>query len=260
VPTAPIAPVEEGAFDLAAELSEAIGSERDGGASGADDGFAAVFREFKKGVSRTLDEGDHQAHYDLGIAYREMGLLGDAAAEFRVAMASPARRIDCLHMLGLCALEQGGSAAAVAHFEQALGAKEVTAEQQLAVRFELGRAFEALGDRVRARAAFEAVASVDPAFCDVEERLERLDEEPKPQAPEAAAGFESFEDLIAEGAEAPAAASESFDDVIAEANDEADEAVLLDVPIEAEPAPPPAREPAPRRPVKTGRKKKISFV
>ena len=120
-----------------------------------------------------LSEGDHEAHYDLGIAYREMGLLGDAVSEFRAAMGSPARRIDCLHMLGLCTLEQGGAADAARHFEQALAAPDATPEQQLAVRFELGRAFDALGDRVRARAAFEAVAAVDPTFCDVEEWLER---------------------------------------------------------------------------------------
>ena len=228
-PTAPLPGGDDANFDLAAELSEVFGEDRDGasgsGASGSDDGFAAVFGEFKKGVSRMLSEGDHEAHYDLGIAYREMGLLGDAISEFRAAMGNDARRIDCLHMMGLCTLEQGSAAAAVQHFEEALAAKNATPEQQLAVRFELGRAFQALGDRVRARSAFEAVAAIDPTFCDVEERLETVDDESKPEAPAAAAGagFESFDDLMSEDAEAGAAAAsaqENFDDVIAEANDE----------------------------------------
>jgi hypothetical protein len=170
-------------------------------------------------------------------------------------------------MLGLCTLERGGAADSARYFEQALAAPEATAEQRLAVRFELGRAFEALGDRARAREAFEAVAAVDPTFCDVEEWLERTEEDAKPAAPEA--GFESFEDLIGEGAEEPAArqaAHESFDDVIAEANLEEDdepearEAPEADEP--AAPAPPPART-TPKRspaPAKPGRKKKISFV
>jgi tetratricopeptide (TPR) repeat protein len=275
-PTAPIPAAGEADFDLAAELSDAFDDDGDGasgsGARAADDGFAAVFSEFKKGVSKTLGAGDHEAHYDLGIAYREMGLLGDAAAEFRAAMGSPARRIDCLHMLGLCTLDQGGAAAAAEHFETALRAPEATPEQQLALRFELGRAYESLGDRARARGAFEAVAAVDPTFCNVEEWLERVEEGRKPEPPEAAAGggFESFEDLMSEGAEeAPAAeiSHESFEDVVTEANqDEADEPVALDEPLEAEPEP--AEEPPPRAAVRPGRmpaakparKKKISFV
>ena len=273
-PTAPLSADSEASYDLAAELSEAFGDDKDGssgsGAATADDGFAAVFGEFKKGVSRMLSAGDHEAHYDLGIAYREMGLLGDAVSEFRAAMGSPARRIDCLHMLGLCTLEQGDAADSARYFEQALAAPEATPEQKLAVRFELGRAFDALGDRIRARAAFEAVAAVDPTFCDVEEWLERTDEDAKPQAKAAAedAGFESFEDLMGEGAEAPEtgeAAHESFDDVIAEANQEDAEPEALEAPLEDEPAAPmpPSRAKADRRPApaaKPARKKKISFV
>ncbi len=208
-----------------------------------------------------LSEGDHEAHYDLGIAYREMGLLGDAVSEFRAAMGNPARRIDCLHMMGLCTLDQGQAAAAVKHFEEALAAKDATPEQQLAVRYELGRA----------RNAYEAVFAIDPTFCDIEEKLENVDDESKPEVAEAAgaAGFESFDDLMGEDAETsePAASGqENFDDVVAEANDEDAEPETLDAPIEEEPeAPEP--EPAPRASAKKnlpaakpGRKKKISFV
>ncbi|HEY8154260.1 MAG TPA: tetratricopeptide repeat protein [Myxococcota bacterium] len=267
-PTAPLSAEGEASFDLAAELSEAFGDDKDGSSGGAagaaDDGFASVFGEFKKGVSRMLSEGDHEAHYDLGIAYREMGLLGDAVSEFRAAMGSPARKIDCLHMLGLCTLEQGGASDAARFFEQALAAPDSTPEQQLAVRFELGRAFDALGDRVRARAAFEAVAAVDPGFCDVEEWLERTDENAKPESQAAGAGFESFEDLIGEDADAPEAVeagNESFDDVIAEANEEEaePEEPETDEPVAA----PPPRKAATRGKApaaKPARKKKISFV
>jgi len=277
-PTAPLPGGDEASFDLAAELSEAFDDDRNGasasGAGAPDDGFASVFGEFKKGVSKMLSEGDHEAHYDLGIAYREMGLFTDAVSEFRAAMGNPARRIDCLHMMGLCTLDQGSAAEAVQHFEAALAAKEATPEQQLAVRFELGRAFQALGDRVRARAAFEAVAAVDPGFCDVEERLEHVDEEHKPDKSEGAgaAGFESFDDLMGEDAETGESASaehESFDDVIAEANDEQAAAEVVDAPLDDEPeAAEPEPVPAPRAPAKKspapaakpGKKKKISFV
>ena len=60
--TAPDMPQEENprraAFDLAAELSEALSGGGAGGAATAEDGFASLFREFKRGVSQTLGEGD----------------------------------------------------------------------------------------------------------------------------------------------------------------------------------------------------------
>ena len=71
----------------------------------------------------------------------------------------------------------------------------------MAARFELGRAFEGIGDRDRARAAWEVVAAVDRDFCEVGTRLAQLDDSgakvtvagPSPEA-----AYESFDDLIAE--------------------------------------------------------------
>ncbi len=258
------APAPAGDFDLAAELSEALDEVSGPGASGnaaatADDGFASVFRDFKKGVSASLSAGDHEAHYDLGIAYREMGLLEDAMSELRAAAESPARRVDGLHMLSQCALALGRPAEAVAQLEQALAAAGLTREQTLAVRFELGRAFEGVGDLERARESWELVASLDPLFRDVEAQLVRLDEIRKPAAPPvapaAAAAAGSFE------------AFESFEDVIAEAAAEADAPLAPPAaaePAEREPEPEPEWEPAPEEKPEpeapARRRKRISFV
>jgi len=203
------AEAEEATFDLAAELSDVFEDDEKGDSlSGVSDhGFEAVFREFKKGVREQLSESDYEAHYDLGIAYREMGLCEDALAEFRIALASPERKLACLHMLGLCALDLGRSEDATSHLEQALALPDIPEPEQAALRFDLGRAFEARGDLARARAAYEAVSEVDPDYQDVASRLQALisgggasaesglasdDDE------EAVETFESFDDLIAE--------------------------------------------------------------
>jgi tetratricopeptide (TPR) repeat protein len=225
--TAPVTAEESGAaaFDLAAELSEALADETAAPAATADDdGFVALFREFKKGVSRTLDEGDVETHFDLGIAYREMGLLDDAIGEFHYALGSGARRLDALHMMGLCALDLGRATDAVGHLEQALASPEVPAPREAALRYDLGRAYEALSDRERALGAFARVVELDAAFQDAAQRIESL----RASAPEgegaAAASegeaYESFDDLIAQSAEEapaappapPAETYESFDE------------------------------------------------
>jgi tetratricopeptide (TPR) repeat protein len=276
---APSFPAGEAAgFDLAAELSDALDDDAEssgGGSASADDGFAAVFGEFKKGVSEALDASDHEAHYDLGIAYREMGLLEDATAEFRQAMRSAERRIDSLHMLGLCALEADRVGEAREFLEHALASQDVSREQELAIRFELGRAHDRAGDLVAARDAWERVAAIDPGFCEVEDVLAELDERAKADegGGEASAAFESFDDLVEEAA-SPANGSEaeqheSFDDLIAQVNAEldAEEALALgeDDAAPERPAPAPRSEPtvgngAGAAPAAGRRRKKISFV
>jgi tetratricopeptide (TPR) repeat protein len=225
----------EAAFDLAAELSEVLADDDRRGPSGpqsgvVDDGFAAVFREFKRGVQRTVSEGDYETHYDLGIAYREMGLLEDAVGEFRLAMDSSKRRLDSLHMLGLCALDLKRPQDAVAHLEQALALPGVPDGQLTALRFDLGRAFVEHGDMARARSAFEAVAAADPDFQDVAERIAALqlpEPEPEPDDTDDASGVldalghdEGTSGAEAESEEAPTETFESFDDLIAEAESE----------------------------------------
>jgi tetratricopeptide (TPR) repeat protein len=265
-PLAAQAGADGGEFDLASVLSDAFepGDRASASGRGADDGFEAVFSAFKQGVKRTLGEGDTEAHYDLGIAYREMGLLEDAMGEFQLASASPARRIESLQMLGMCALDLGRGKQAREQLEAALRERGITEVQALAARFELGRACEALGDLAAARAAWEAVAAEDPGFCEVEERLASLGRAKRGAAPPADKSFESFGDLFdnldgaeTEEAEEAAPEHEAFEDLIAEAGEE------LDDDEDEVPPPPrpkssgpkrPAPEPAPRR------KKKISFV
>jgi tetratricopeptide (TPR) repeat protein len=296
------AQAHESAFDLAAELSEVFADDdrrtSGGASSNLDDGFAAVFREFKRGVQRTVSQGDYETHYDLGIAYREMGLLEDAVGEFQLARESPTRRMDCLHMLGLCAIDLKRPEEAVAHLERALSLPDVPDSQQVALRFDLGRAFDEMGDRVRARTAFETVAALDPEFQDVGDRLAQLSEADSPATADENEATSDLLDSLGEedaavnrsGAPSPTPAGnfESFDDLIAEAESETDqdagarEDAELHQSSEAEDAPaaasskdvkhpattrddapkppdPPAPAPGPNQ-SKSPRRRKISFV
>jgi tetratricopeptide (TPR) repeat protein len=281
----PAAP--SGDFDLAAELSQAMDADEPVGrtlAGTEEEGFEQVFHAFKTGVERELGQHDHEARYDLGIAYKEMGLLEDAIEAFRIAMAAPERQLACLYMMGLCALDVGRAADAVAHLEQALSLPELPDDQRLPLRYDLGRAYAASGDAPRARAAFEEVAASDPGFREVGAELARLASAPAgSDSDETEAGgeaYESFDDLVSGGA-GPAAEVryESFDDLFGEASDsEADaepeaeapplalelepsppEPVAPDVAPDPEPTPEPERAPVPETKAPR-RRRKISFV
>jgi tetratricopeptide (TPR) repeat protein len=172
-----------------------------------------------------------------------MGLFEDAIGEFRYALGSGARRLDALHMMGLCALDAGRGADAVGHLEQALASPELPDGREAPLRYDLGRVYEAIGDRARAIDVLERVVALDAGFQDAAERLEALRSAP-PVEPEADAeereAYESFDDLIAQTAdEAPAQAEpvaetyESFDEFQGDHDAEAD-AVASDAVVEAE--------------------------
>ncbi len=280
-PPEPVAAAADDAgdsFDLAAELAGAFEeanaddppSDGESGETASvlskvEDGFESIFSDFKKGVSASLEEGDYETRYDLGIAYREMGLYEDAIAEFRVCIDSTNRRLESLHMMGLCALDLGRASDAVNHLEQALATPELEEGRKVGVYFDLGRAHEAAGDPGRAESVYLEVQSLDASFPTIEERLEAVrgggSGAPVELASEADAGFESFDDLFSEDGgddaapEAPAESFESFDDVITAVEEEPEPDV-----VDAEPMPEADDEP-PTDPGSSGRrKKKISFV
>jgi len=228
-------------FDLAAELRDVLSREDETGpgASGesavlstVEDGFASIFSEFKQGVSATLSEEDYETRYDLGIAYHEMELYEDAIGEFRTCLESEARHLDSLHMMGACALELGRWGDSVNHLEQALATPDLPDEMRAGLYFDLGRAFQGLGDVARARSSYESARAADGSCPAVGEKLAELEaaaiESDSLPELEEESGLEGFEDLISE-AETDVGSSpdqveifESFDDVITELEAEAE--------------------------------------
>ena len=127
---------EQKFFNLAEELEKELADEaiaEESAEISAPQGEVSledIFREFKKGVEQQLSAEDYETHYNLGIAYKEMGLLDDALHEFEVALSGKGRKkeIDCLTMIGVCHLEKGEPAAAVEAYQRALRSDYLTPE------------------------------------------------------------------------------------------------------------------------------------
>jgi tetratricopeptide (TPR) repeat protein len=206
-------------FDLAAELEDEFddangpGPDADDAAGTTQAGFQAIFQSFKAGVKETLGAGEYETHYDLGIAYREMGLFDDAIGEFAAALPSPTRKLDCLAMMGVCAIDLGRAQDAVSHLEQALAMPGLEEDRMAGLRFDLGRAYALQSDWSRTRELWQQVAEFDPAFQGVARKLEELGDDSSPSLG------------VLEPVESPGSgeALESFDDLIAEAEAEADD-------------------------------------
>lgn len=169
----------EGEFDLAAMLDEdeidatgTIGTLIGVGSVGK--GFAEVFSAFKKGIQAQVDEGDADTHYDLAIAYKEMGLNEDAVRELETVLRTGTRATEALSLLAGCKLALGDAGAAAAHLEDALGRAGDSHESAVSLRYDLGEALLAAGRDREALDAFKKVAAADPNFRDVVERISRF--------------------------------------------------------------------------------------
>ncbi len=120
------------------------------------------------------DDEDTQSHFDLGIAYKEMGLLDDAIAEFGKAARDTSRLLDCLMLKGQCQAEMGKVGQAEATFKEVLGLSSLTDDLRVALRYELGLLYESSGRPLEALESFQIVADQDLFFRDVTDKLKAL--------------------------------------------------------------------------------------
>jgi tetratricopeptide (TPR) repeat protein len=170
---------EDRFFDLAAELEreladEEIVAEATGVNTPGEVSIEELFKEFQKGVAEQLREEDYDTHFNLGIAYREMGLLDEAIREFQLAAKSPELGVEATSMIGACYLEHGLPEQAAEWYARALGLPGLPPEVQVGLRYELGRAHEANGNLAAALSSFAEVLAVSPAFRDVVSRVAKL--------------------------------------------------------------------------------------
>jgi tetratricopeptide (TPR) repeat protein len=135
-----------------------------------------VFREFQKGVAEQLSDADSDTHFNLGIAYKEMGLLPEAIREFQVASRDSNLFVECCSMIGVCYVEQGMWSQAADWYQKALDTPDLVEDAQMALRYDLASALESGGENERAAGLFEAIAAANPAYRDVANRLSTLGE------------------------------------------------------------------------------------
>jgi pilus assembly protein FimV len=187
-------------FELAERLAEEF-EEVEPTSAGSDVlDVEQVFAQFKKGVEQQVGMEDTETHFDLGIAYKEMGLLDDAMNEFRLCLQNPTRVCIAETMIGLCFIEKGDTPEAISHFKKGLYAESKTDREELGLYFELGHAYELLHDPKEALYYYQKVQKRDPGFRDVNRRIQNLSQPGGSGAPPMAPDDidRAFDDLMGE--------------------------------------------------------------
>ncbi len=166
VTEAPATESSEGKVEVAVGRSEAVTFD-----------LGSLVSEFQRGVETQI-AGDPQGHYDLGMAYREMGLLEQAIESFRAAGRVPSFAQRCAEMVGRSMLDQGRFEEAAQEFIVALELPGLGPEATNDLRFQLGLAYEAAGRSEEALAEFERVYADSPSYPDVAVKIRTLRQSP----------------------------------------------------------------------------------
>ena len=143
--------------------------------------LADVFQEFRDELGEIdSEEEDLETHYNLGIAYREMGLLDEAVSEFqRVAKAVQKGKpfpyaMNCATLLAVSFMDKQQPNIAAYWYQRALETPGLDQEGELALRYDLGVALESAGEAKSALTSFQQVYAMNIDYRDVADRIASL--------------------------------------------------------------------------------------
>jgi tetratricopeptide (TPR) repeat protein len=187
-PAAPAAPVAAAApagggdyvdlgaliFDDEAERDTRMRIEDEEPTGDEEKDFADMLAQFKRGIEANIEDEDWRAHYDLGVAFKEMGLVDEAIAEFQKALRSPAGRLRTAEALGGCFYEKKQFSVAATVMRRAVETDPASDDAKIALLYWLGRCEEEMGRPGDALNWFQRVFALDIRFADVAKRVQQL--------------------------------------------------------------------------------------
>ena len=170
-PSAPVRPLVPGAPKPAPKFDSGPGVD-----------LAGMFGELKHELEEdaaTADE-DPETHYNLGVAFREMGLLDEAIGELQKVCQSVERGrpfpliMQTYTWLAQCFLDKGVPEAAIRWYERALKLSDLDEDTRIALHYELASAYETAADKPAALNHYMEVYGSNIDYRDVSERIKAL--------------------------------------------------------------------------------------
>ncbi|HEX9757835.1 MAG TPA: tetratricopeptide repeat protein [Nitrospiria bacterium] len=169
--------MDEGFVDLSDVLEEAEDQKELQEVSeqgNIDSELDSIFQEFQKGIQEQFGDEDYETHYNLGIAYKEMGLIHEAIGEFELSIKGDDRFVDSCTMLSTCFVEKGAFDKAAEYLDSALNDPRCNENNVLWLKYELGTLYENQGLHEKALEHYIEVKEADSNFKDVKKRIIKL--------------------------------------------------------------------------------------
>jgi tetratricopeptide (TPR) repeat protein len=138
--------------------------------------FEDLLEEFKEGVLENIEDKDFDSHYDLGITYKEMGLLDEAIQEFGKASKGEQIKLKSTEMLSLCLIEKGDLTGAEKVISEAISLGGHKDSDYLGLKYSLAQIYERINKNEEAAQLFEEIIGTDEDFKDARAKYKELEE------------------------------------------------------------------------------------
>jgi pilus assembly protein FimV len=122
-------------------------------------------------LEKPIEDSDADTHFDLGLAYKEMGLHDEAIKAFTKVLSSSRREVQSHMMIGLCHREQGNLSEAINQFKAGLYVEKITPAERFGLYYEIGSCYEDLQDPQEALYYYEMVLKKEHGYRDVTDRV-----------------------------------------------------------------------------------------
>ena len=132
-----------------------------------------VFDKFKKGIDEKLGE-DYESHYNLGIAYKEMGMIDDAINEFQLAAKDPKKTVQSSIMLVLCYMDKKLYPLAIKELKKNMESISPDDGSYIGIKFDLARAYEKNNEYDNALKLYMEIYAQNPNFRDIKHKIENI--------------------------------------------------------------------------------------
>ncbi len=139
-----------------------------------DDDFGKIIKEFQKGIQANIGEKDFETHFDLGIAYKEMGLRTEAIGEFQISIKGGARAVDSAILLSQCYLEDGLPKLAIEQLTQAIKMKQLNEDQMHSLKYELAALYEIQKNHDEALDVLSDIYKENVNYRDVSKKISQI--------------------------------------------------------------------------------------
>jgi tetratricopeptide (TPR) repeat protein len=130
--------------------------------------------QFRREVFESIGEGDFRSRYDLGVAYKGMGLYQEAIEEFEIAAKDKELRLKALEMIGSCFLERNKSDEAIKMLHEALKITNRPPKEYFGIHFLLGNCYEKKKQMREALKAYMQAFKIDKTVPELTRKINDL--------------------------------------------------------------------------------------
>jgi tetratricopeptide (TPR) repeat protein len=136
-------------------------------------GVESVFKAIQENASK---EGkvDPLFQYNMGLAYRETGLLDEAVESFIKVIDTGEKLYDAYVMLGVTYREKGLFHESLDSLRKAVSLEEASTSMKVGILYEIAQTYKSLGDNSHALSIFREIQKEHKDFKDVELEIIRL--------------------------------------------------------------------------------------